>query len=215
MKSRGILMTTVMVEALLRGTKTQTRRGAGLKKVNKSPSKYKFKHLFQLDGIWYACFTSPDSSEIIEEVKFPYGTIGDGLWVRETFSFRKRQEDWLDGEYLYKTDFFEKGLEDFKKKGNKWQPSLFMPRAASRFDLEIVDISCERLQDISEEDAIAEGVDFVEYPKAEFYNYLLADYTFCSPIESYRSLIDLIHGKDFWESNPWVWVVKFKDVTKK
>jgi hypothetical protein len=104
-----------------------------------------------------------------------YGKPGDRLWVRETFCYH----DYL-ARYLYKAD----GVT-----GVKWKPSIFMPRIASRIMLEITGIRVERLQDISEEDAIAEG-----WPKSS---------------DWYRSLWESINGQGSWVLNPWVWVIEF------
>ena len=95
----------------------------------------------------------------------------------------------------------------------KWKPSIFMPKAASRIKLEITDIRVERLQDISEEDAIAEGIQTLCDPKIsktgsgeKFYNE--NDY----PTDYYQRLWESINGKGSWDLNPWVWVISFKRV---
>ena len=118
-----------------------------------------------------------------------YGKPGDRLWVRETFCYH----DDL-ARYLYKAD----GVT-----GVKWKPSIFMPRIASRIMLEITGIRVERLQDISEEDAIAEGVDGEnEAAKigAEWYE---------KPKRAYRRLWKSINGTGSWDLNPFVWVIEF------
>lgn len=124
---------------------------------------------------------------------FPFGKPGDRLWVRETWthddegniSYRAQMDDWVECP------------------GNKWKPSIFMPRIASRITLEISTIRVERLQDISEEDAKAEGPSqHPEYPK-EFY---------CSWRKAYQVLWDSINGPGSWDRNPWVWVIEFKGV---
>lgn len=82
-------------------------------------------------------------------------------------------------------------------KYRRWRPSIHMPRAASRITLEITDIRVERLQNISSEDAIAEGIQHTG---------TFAD----DPIRSFQNLIESIHGAGYWQTNPWMWVVEFK-----
>jgi hypothetical protein len=146
----------------------------------------------------------------------PFGTVGDRLWVRETWA-----EGFIGGvgdTIIYRADNpdFDK---DFLLNG-KWKPSIHMPRLASRITLEITGVRVERLQDISEEDAIAEGVKCEVYDQGKpisacWYNYQedLFDGSFNSPeaIDSFRTLWDSINAKKHpWQSNPWVWVVEFK-----
>ena len=173
-------------------------------------------------------------------VKCPYGKIGDILWVRETFYayghwtktiHEKTEENGWKSKVEYhfhdltisegKNYFYEDcppaselickgrlGLGYFKR------PSIFMPKAASRIKLEITDIRVERVQDISEEDAMAEGIQKHEggyktnyrQPDAKSY---LDGYTWTAQ-ESYQSLWESINGKGSWEKNPWVWVIEFK-----
>jgi hypothetical protein len=133
----------------------------------------------------------------------PYGKVQEKLWVRETWA------DYL-GEIVYRAD---EGLEGigFAPESLKWKPSIFMPRSASRITLEITDIRVERLQDISEEDAIAEGIMYEDHYSRRYFDSLAEDYSYKSPIDSYQSLWDSINGdKHPWESNCWVWVISFR-----
>ena len=163
--------------------------------------------------------------------KSPYGKVGDVLWVRETFT-----ENGL-GYYRYKADFSKvdchgipidgtfKSSQVPPKYRSKWRPSLFMPKAACRIFLEITDIRVERLQDISKEDAINEGIDsWIDHRfKSEPVRYASycdfdnpkdpALYTSC-PINSFETLWQSINGKDSWEKNPFVWVISFKRIEK-
>lgn len=105
----------------------------------------------------------------------PAGKKGDRLWVRETFR--------NIGDYIvYAADFSD--LSNWKP----WTPSIFMPRYASRLTLEVKDIRLERLQDISQEDAIAEG---------------------CLDIKDFEALWKSINGSISWTRNPWVWAIDF------
>jgi hypothetical protein len=100
----------------------------------------------------------------------------------------------------------------------KWKPSIFMPKKKCRIFLEITDVRVERLQDISEEDAIAEGIKKTwindDIKQCRFKNYINDGKGSKSPIDSFNSLWVSINGKDSWKANPWVWVYEFKVVEK-
>ena len=196
MKERPIIFSDEMVRAILAGEKTQTRRVMKPQPVN------------LVDAIqWEKC---------------PQGIPGDRLWVRETWAapgyldHRKPSdiEDW--NPILYRADGFI--ARQFAVDKNwlssmfgRWRPSIFMPRWASRINLEIVNVRVERLQDISEEDAKAEGVSAV-----------MRDSGGCLPwgewveIPSYYDGFvetwDRINAKRScgWDTNPWVWVIEFQ-----
>lgn len=94
------------------------------------------------------------------------------------------------------------------------RPAMFMPRWASRILLEITGIRVERLQDISEDDAIAEGILFNgDYEL--WWDYQREQWICVDPIDSYKSLICKINGPETWEKNPWVWIVEFKVIEVK
>jgi hypothetical protein len=139
MKTRPILFNTEMVQAILAGNKTQTRR------IVKG---------IALDWLQPKMFTPKFVSDS-ENHLCPQGLIGDQLWVRETFVW-EGETKYTDispiGDFYYKADF-EDGEGPVK-----WKPSIFMPREACRIILEITDIKVERLQDISNDDAWCEGV---------------------------------------------------------
>jgi len=132
----------------------------------------------------------------------PYGDVGDRLWVRETF----RPE--TDGETAYRADF-----QGWEADGTDWKPSIFMPRGSSRIELEVTEIRALRLQDISEEDAAAEGA-------MTWWNGLSQEEQFGmydggrGPIAAFRMLWDSINAKRGvgWDTNPWVWAVSFRRV---
>lgn len=124
---------------------------------------------------------------------------GDRIWVKETWA------PWTKTpgkKVIYNAD---NPLSVFGKPlGGPWKSSMFMPRWASRINLEIVKVRVERLQDISEEDAFAEGC-----PK----ELLLTMGSFSlKPVEWYRGLWEEINGPKSWDANPLVWVVEFKRV---
>lgn len=194
MKERPILFSGAMVRALLAGTKTQTRRVV----------KFQGKDLETLLGLknQAACC--------------PYGQPGDRLWVREAFcKIIGQSGGWIETDYraTYNHGF---RLGDTLSLKKRWTPSIHMPRDASRITLEITDVRVERLQDISEADAIAEGIerldDFFDCPCYRAYDEPQgSDVVFPDdPIGSYASLWTSINGPGSWDANPWVWVVEFR-----
>jgi hypothetical protein len=201
-KERPIIFSAPMVNAILDGRKTQTRRVINPQPTGKGPYKY--------HSTW------GDFREIPQHKghKSRYGVVGDRLWVRETtkedcsgsVSMNRYVAD--DAPVLYS------GCENHELNGSlaQWdytrpvKPSIFMPRWASRITLEITGIRVERLQDISEEDAIAEGVDGEReaiWRGATWYD---------KPKRAYRFLFESINGQGSWDANPWVWVIEFKRV---
>ncbi|WP_095184978.1 hypothetical protein [Pseudomonas sp. Irchel 3H9] len=208
-KERPILFSAPMVRAILEGRKTVTRR-----EVKKKAA---------LDclaaGFEPAFLELPGNADLC-----PYGQTGDRLWVRETWycdHFEVMRGPYLkpndldigealdDGTLVYAAD----GLTPYEADQPIWKPSIHMPRWASRILLEITDLRVERLQDISEEQAKAEGVRL--YPDhAE-----LGDWWHVEGIETYsadpRKSFELLWSSvgGNWEANPWVWVVEFKQVT--
>lgn len=133
--------------------------------------------------------------------------IGNILWVRETF-------DKVTYEFVYKADD-NSGYEFLS--AIRWKPSIHMPKVAARIFLEVTNIKVERLKDISEEDAIAEGVfQHSDYGSTGYVHYGRTDeaLTDIDAVYSFETLWDSINGKDSWEKNPWVWVYDFKVVDK-
>jgi hypothetical protein len=215
MKERGMLFSKPMVLALLDGTKTQTRRI-----VKPQPSNV-INNLF----IWKDNATPQD--ELLSLC--PYGKPGDRLWVRETFAevgnvdpgyLIYRASDYMEQVRKYRFDTF---LPESKV---RWTPSIHMPRRASRIDLEITRVRVERLQDISEEDAIAEGITsdsvivgancnggrHTEEHATRFFFDGCDGEGFETGVDAYRGLWESLNGAGSWDVNPWVWVVEFKRI---
>jgi hypothetical protein len=207
-----------MVRALLDGSKTQTRR---VMKVQPPGDGFQIATCMSTTGDrseegkhrW----AKVEGVSIVEGGKdyftCPYGYAGDRLWVRETFAASAHGPT---AAVIYRADnHIRPGLGDFD--GEPWRPSIFMPRAASRINLEITGVRVERLQAISESDAFAEGVyegtpcrcdeplDFVR--SCGNCGGRLID-----AIALYRNLWDSIIGAGSWNANPWVWVVEFRRV---
>lgn len=200
MKERPILFSAPMVRALLDGSKAQTRR------VVKCPYKPWKGRVYDAPwtvvrhsgGGWRATQHREDGS-IIDEIgeagfPCPYGVPGDRLWVRETFGP-------CDGWLCYRATEGEKCVPD----GGKWRPSIHMPRWASRITLTVTDVRVERLQDISEADAIAEGcLDTDGSPTQELSG---------TARGAYAVLWDDLNAERApWATNPWVWVISFAPV---
>jgi hypothetical protein len=183
-----------MIRAILGGRKTMTRRVLKLRDPSQTHSVIDDEG----DGAWP--YDADDAGQW-HKARCPYGQPGDRLWVRETFMIH-------GGEIAFAaTDQPLVGCD-------KWKPSIFMTRLASRITLEVVAVRVDRLQDITEEDAIAEGMH--EFHGTGIYG--------CDPHgtpgplcgdsagEAFRLLWLKINGVDSWTANPWVWVVEFTRV---
>jgi hypothetical protein len=201
MKERPILFSGAMVRALLDGTKTQTRRAV----ANVDPDGTVWKSRSRMYGVRPHTSAPPDILEWC-----PYGQPGDQLWVREAFMHEPADYCWEASVSVpcrpavttYRADFPN------SQPGEGWKPSIHMPRALSRITLGITSVRVERLQDISEADALAEGI-----VRQADGGYGLADtthYHFTDPRQSYLSLWESINGAGSVEENPWVWAVELR-----
>lgn len=211
MKERPILFSAPMVRALLAGTKTQTRRvlrvqpPAGTFQVSTWHHPDPRPHFFAWQELPH------DAAMIADDWAHPcpYGQPGDRLWVRETFAKIDGQtQPWIATDYRATYTHGDR-LGDTLGIRKRWTPAIHMPRAASRIDLEVTGVRVERLQDISEADAIAEGVE--RSGECNWRDYGDAGNDFTSARRSYRSLWDSINDPSpCWGANPWVWVVSFR-----
>lgn len=131
----------------------------------------------------------------------PLGKPGDRLWVRETFYKYYPSEGWPAPKALYRADGIALEPMDSEGKRQRWTPSIHMPRALSRIVLEITAVYPERVQDITEDEAIKEGV----------VDPVMGTYGL-NPKTVFRDLWNDIYAKRGlgWDVNPWIWVVKFK-----
>jgi len=216
MKEIPILFSTEMVKAILEGRKTQTRRVMKIQ-PDFEPS---FCIVDSILSIWKYQFAKGKfpkcSGAASKPFLCPFGKPGDLLWVRETWV-------WWDGDDVYGPGYYY--AETFGQKENvpkgfpSWKPSIHMPKAAARIWLEVTAVRVERLQDISERDCIAEGIEsFRPVPGdggAETY-YKMYDTGKFAPFSkrSFESLWESINGPGSWEQNPWVWVITFKKVER-
>lgn len=206
MKERPILFTGPMVRAILEGRKTVTRRV-----VKPQPD-------------FLGSMVDPNTpfktldAGLHARITCPHGQPGDRLWVREAWAADAQVDaiaprDLSQGEPIwYPADFSARQTGCSMISKGRGRPSIHMPRWASRVLLEITAVRVERLQDISEEQALAEGVHGEPCDHAR---------QACSDIGcwgdtakgAFGFLWEQLNGAGAWQANPWVWVVEFKRVT--
>ena len=198
---RPMLFSTPMVQALLAGRKTQTRR---ICKLQPDADCYYIREFSS--GILTMNYNQGDENP---KLKTPVN-VGDIIWVRETFEIHNC--------------IFDEGLIEIKKYRykatdettlNGWKPSLFMPKSACRIWNHVSNVRVERLHDITEQDAIDEGIicEWVELTTMTFsaMDYLTEKMRFdFSARDSYKSLWIKINGQKSWDENPFVWVYDFE-----
>lgn len=218
-----ILYSAPMIRAKLEGRKTQTRRI--IKEsfngclTNGGPHPCPNDPVVLIPGTNLGKFFPDEHETIIDypqvraifhcstldvEAKCPFGKIGDMLWSREA---------WAGDEYvgyIYRADHPDANLkagdlDDGEYQIRRWKPSIHQPKVAARIWERITNIRVERLQDISEEDAIAEGV--IKFPEGYIFQNYLLDEVCTSAVHSYRTLWESINGEGSWELSPWVWCI--------
>lgn len=204
LKERPVLMNGAMVRATLAGTKTQTRRV-----IKPHPEMVADKRIEPWKG---------DPADLLELLKqnrrhCPYGQVGDRLWVRETLGHHADKGHYYAATGTHIGPILDYELEPSPSIGipARTIPSIHMPRWASRILLEIISLRVERLQDISESDAIAEGIEKTPQGFWSLYGQHDSNGTF-NPRTSFRALWQSINGADSWAASHWVWVVEFKRV---
>ena len=166
--------------------------------------------------------TDPEHPSSWNAIRCPYGVRGDRLWVKETWRPSESMQPW-DLDITYAVDGVVRTIKDGEFGEKDWTmpkaaargnvSPLFMPRWASRLTLAITDIRVERLQDISEAAALAEGISIQAPPDKDGgrhfgVNGLQIDEK--TPARAFRALWSGINGPDSWGANPWVWVVTFE-----
>ncbi|AZF00355.1 Phage protein [Pseudomonas orientalis] len=219
-KERPILFSAPMVRAILEGRKTVTRRPVKVQPhIDASGNFCVGNSNYGQDG-----YGKPVTKHFVNGC-CPFGKPGDRLWVRETIidlrgtGVEHRPDP--DGplqRYAYAADCRPGSHSDEARKdfGLKYKPSTHMPRAACRILLEISDVRVERLQDISEDQAQAEGVRLMRdgsdtWVSREGSGNLVTPWPTAK--EAFSDLWNSINGPHAWVANPWVWVVSFKRVT--
>lgn len=222
MKEHPILFSTPMVQAILEGRKTMTRRilkVKGCKPFVPQPEEWTLSDIEKWNKDYH-----------------PYGQVGDIIWVRESFKLAgwnfeqglmtieykdgsmficnayDPSDDliWLldqvealeNGGYIEPSPT-EKDAFILTEKRQPFKPSIHMPKEAARIWLKITNVNVERLQSISEVDAMKEGVDFEWYDQGRNIKIEAAKQLF-------KKLWYSIHGRESWEANPWVWAIEFE-----
>lgn len=238
-KSRPILFSGAMVRAILDGRKTQTRRLLTPQPDHLQRHEWRRKLVYEgehrlwcwkqhtFENLWDKGIS--ESERAMLAALNPYGGVSDRLWVRETWGVGTRpcpergRYDGIeyradDDPFLPLREFPEQNIADIPR---GWRPSIFMPRWASRITLEISEVRVQLLQEISDDDARAEGVELYTTPNGHispeqrvpgpgFDRCRLGDQPHRLP---FADLWDRINGKyAAWASNPWVWAISFRRV---
>jgi hypothetical protein len=197
---KPILFSTPMVQSLLAGLKTQTRRIIPLTFFPGYNSEWSgYVPVFEYGRFFFAGGNGAPATKPVK----PRYQVGDILWVRETWCPCATVESRLDGTdlYVYKADCAVSYVPW------KWRPSIYMPREAARIFLRVTDVRTDWLWDITPEDVLAEGIrlmcDGQEYRNDEML------------LSAYRDLWDTLNAKRHggiyaWIKNPWVWVYSFE-----
>lgn len=238
MRERPIVFSGPMVRAIIEGRKTQTRMVVKPKPVGKQRVIEGLAHVTvgmdpSDDGrVWYV----GDCVNPVVEVRCPYGSPGDRLWVREKWRSAWHEDLFASVQYAADSSYRKPEFDDEDEghrfaymcevcNGDKepWRSPLHMWREMSRITLEVTAVRVERLQAISHADAIAEGVQterdhyggdvpLMVHGSVAWHRYDEQACSAVSAVESYRTLWESINGKGSWNENPWVWVVEFKVV---
>ena len=193
MTEKPIIFSGPMVRSILDGGKTQTRRVINLKigGGKLSAKAIGFTQSDQMPLCWYGHIAGGGPTDgFIDEFLCPYGQPGDRLWVREAFC-----RD-LDRTLCYRADEVP-----YHAELTRWKSPRYMPRKFCRLFLDVKAVRVERLQDISEADAKAEGVIPDEWPRRHWSDYFVPAWESLNEKRGYG-----------WSVNPWVWVVEFEKV---
>lgn len=222
MTERPTLFSGPMVRAIRDGRKTQTRRLDGLHEINKTPGQWTFQGFG--DG-GTLLFTHRVSGEL-HTIPTRY-VVGEDRWVRETWGsldadhpLCKDGRKPRDGDRLvYRAnpaDDYQWGSGKHSQGDFCWRPSIHMPRWACRLVLEVKTVRVERLQEISDVDAIAEGIQYRHeldpYGSCHYQSQVEPNKGFNSPAAAFHELWDSLNEKRGygWNTNPWAWAIEFK-----
>lgn len=247
-KQRPILFSTAMVQAILDGRKTQTRRIVKAGFDLKDMALYALSEYNEKVGMQAYFIDSTINATGAFGTRFPFGKPGDILCVRENWRVNAWWPDDGEMDISFLTDdktkircydlqeelynrLWEQSCDDLAKAGYsiepderyknydikhlRVRPSIFMPKEATRIWLQVTNVRVERLQDITEADAIAEGVQFMldddKYINENMDHYTsLMGKTERTAVQAFNGLWESINGTESWNANPWVWVVEFK-----
>jgi hypothetical protein len=202
---KSFMFKEFLLKQVVAKVKTQTRRTHGLEKVNENPSRYKFHALLppitEKDQL-YALFVDLDnpSTSALISCKPKY-QIGDICYLKENYAIAGNTTH----HHIYQADY-----DPEARKKIKWKSKLMMPAVSARFKVQVTNIRVERLQDISEYDALKEGVE-KHWRDTELYKcYFDDNFAHKQTTYSFKSLWSFINGNDSWNKNPWVFVYEFK-----
>ena len=242
MREHPLLMKGPLVRATLAGLKTQTRRPVkcGCNHLHKDGNPVKLfgdwslsvpPHQYAGGDLYYWRGKRPELGDWIETVQTDVddcltsrvpctlGQAGDRLWVRETWQHYQnsgqRAADFSEHQRFAANCFYRADESNPRTKplSGKWRPSLLMPRWACRLVLPLVSVRVERVQDITEEDAKAEGVERISAgPGWECWMGYGPSSSCKTARDSFRSLWISIYGQDSWDANPWVWVAEWREI---
>lgn len=208
MKTNPILFSTSMVKAIMADVKTQTRRiikskhESGMFRIDRDND----GNITEVTSLDWDHRPKNDRSNDID----PICNIGDILWVREAFHIAEENE--YNVRYIYKADVL-KNLLQF----HRFKPSIHMPKHAARNFLKVLNIKVEKLQDISESDAKAEGAKkgvFLYGPNQTKNDFQLELNPHGTYYDGFKYIWHQINGADSWNANPYVWVYNFKRTEK-
>jgi len=220
MSDRPILFSAPMVQALLAGRKTQTRRICSLPEpsdsiidmVKVATDRATGAPVYEMKDAAGRHVTIRSSKHLVTPQYMPRYAIGDRLWVREAWMPHSFYA-FLPPREMPRSEVFYKADNKYAPSNCPWRPGIHMPRWASRLTLIVEDVKVERLQDISEADAIAEGIErsphgcgtqWIDYPAGK------SAAGWLDPRHSFRSLWNSINGPDAWTANPWVCALSFR-----
>jgi len=218
MKERPILFSDRRVRALLSGQQSQTRRI--MKSQSFGPVQDNHEGCYGIDVM--RNHLQGNRVVNLEDLRHhcPYGQPGDKLWVRETWrgpvvapeemvKYQREPLAFKKSQYCrYQADSGLYGQDDAQPHSG-WQAGIHMPRWASRIDLRITRLRVEKIQDISDADILAEGVQFDNH---FLNNFFTMQKDTVSPKEAYLKAWTQQYGSTSWEVNPWVWVIDFERV---
>ncbi len=199
-KSRPILYSAQMVRAYFQGIKCQTRRPRGLEKINQNPKEFNLIVADPQNNIFQ--FHDTYNGDLIK-IKCPYGCVGDELWGKETWAVDAVWDDKKPSEITGVVKVWYAADGNKSNFVGRTRSSMFMPKWASRIHQEITGLKCQRLQDMTEADAIAEGM------TGRFYQEATGGLLSCAK-DVYHWYWDKLNGDRYpWSSNPWVFVLQY------
>lgn len=246
MRYIGVTYSDPMMEAIQEDRKTQTRRLARLNKINQNPNDWEFDGSYadahpHRKGNFFYGFTNKITRET-SHIDCPYGMAGDIHYIKENFQIHDDGEDeaiieayieaGLGDMFSHLTVSYGDGKKELcsltvheYERFMQWQhryakkSKLFMFRSLARTFLKVKSVRVERLLDISDNDAIAEGCSkygpFGEYRGAPHPSGGAMRYrAYGKPKDAYKCVWEFVYGDGSWEHNPWVWVIEFEKIAK-